>query len=167
MDIVLGVPQRTTTVDYKRQNQAQPAPELAVEYGSDRCRPHLQPRTSIATNRRRDLMPGMPVDGPITIPPRQRCMPSERRDPGQIRVPTGPTSFCFSPLRSWSVMPAHGQSSACACADMTVDSYLRSCEPDRCYQHKRTPVQTICTPVFFWDHRRAENTGVLGPKAVV
>ena len=109
----------------------------------------------------------MPVDGPITIPPRQRCMPSERRDPGQIWVPTGPTSFCFSPLQSWSVMPAHGQSSACACADMTVNSYLRSCEPDRCYQHKRTPVQTICTPVFFWDHRRAENTGVLGPKAVV
>jgi hypothetical protein len=31
MKIVLGVPQRNTTVDYERQNQEQPAPELAVE----------------------------------------------------------------------------------------------------------------------------------------
>ena len=45
MKIVLGVPQRTTTVDCQRQNQEQPAPGDATEYKSDRRRPHLPPAT--------------------------------------------------------------------------------------------------------------------------
>ena len=45
MKIVLGVPQRTTTVDCQRQNQEQPAPGGATEYKSDRRRPHLPPAT--------------------------------------------------------------------------------------------------------------------------